>query len=375
MKGKELVHKVLDYLGRETMDTEERRLLTMSLGPSVSQEELDAFLKDWDIEKVPIHSVILLAYLMKIHPELSFPDSVLPRLKGVLNFCRFQSLKLFSHFSRIAGALNRRNIPFVILKGGAMKVYRPDFPRWMGDVDILVKEKDFHAAETVAEELGYSPFRCSHSTDLRIAGTDESVVDLHRFIQMHTGEERPFNDDLFRRAGKERMFSSDGLLPCREDMVFISLVNLYKNLSERTSAGSVLNSFFDLHYLLGLQGGFDWGIVRENAARTRSEIQVWMAAAFVSSLLPGLFPEGFLSDRIDDRAAEAHCLRLMYKREVLSPMRAEIGEFNLAKAFREIRPLAPYVGRRAKFFFLKRIPGLKAKMKLLRNKGFLVNEE
>ena len=92
-------------------------------------------------------------------------------------------------------------------------------------------------------------------------------------------------------------------------------------------------------------------------------------------VLPGLFPEGFLSDRIDDRAAEAHCLRLMYKREVLSPMRAEIGEFNLAKAFREIRPLAPYVGRRAKFFFLKRIPGLKAKMKILRNKGFLVNEE
>ena len=377
MKEKDLIHKVLEHLGQEVLGGDERRLLVLALSPSVSQNELDTFLKDWDIEAVPIHSVILLAYLMKIHPELTFPDSVLPRLKGVLTFCRFQSLKLFAHFSKIAGALNDRQIPFVILKGGAMKVYRPDFPRWMGDVDILVREADFPAAEKAAEDLGYFPFRCDHSTDLRLAGTDESVVDLHHYNQIRTGKELLLCNDLFRRSLPKRMFSSDGLLPCREDMVFISLVNLYKNLSDKTSTESVLNTFFDLHFLLGTpdpvggDGRFDWEIVHENARKTGSGIQVWLAAAFVSSLFPGLFPEGFLSERIDGKEAEAHCVRLMYRREVLSPLRTEIGEFNLVKAFRTVRPLAPYIARRARFFFLKRVPGQAAWTRILQKRGFL----
>ena len=153
-----MVDKVLSVLTEEVLTAEERQLLSFALAPSVSQESLDAFLEGWDIEESPFPSILLLSYLMKTHPDLSFPDSAMPRLKGVLTYCRFQNLKLFAHFTKIAAKLASRHIAMVVLKGGAMKVYRPDFPRWMGDIDILVREQDFHqAAEAIEAILKANP--------------------------------------------------------------------------------------------------------------------------------------------------------------------------------------------------------------------------
>lgn len=371
MINNQTVTKVLDILSQEVLETQERRLLSMALAPSATQEELDSFLQGWDIEQAPIHSVILLAGLMKAHPELSFPDSVLPRLKGVLTYCRFQSLKLYAHFAKIATGLKDHQIPFVLLKGGAMKALRPELPRWMGDIDILVKEQDFHEAEKMASGMGYSPFRCSHSSDLRINGTQESVVDLHRFIQMNTGKETDFNASLFSRSSSGRLMSTECLIPCPEDMAFISLVNLYRNLCDKTSTGSVLNTFTDLHYLLARQG-FSWEILKENARVTGTEIQLRLAAAFVSNLLPDAFPEDFLADWAERKEAVRHCIDLMYQREIISPRRAEIGEFNLHKALKDGRNLGGYVKQRAVFFFLKRVPGIAARTRILQKNGIVI---
>ena len=77
-----MVDKVLSVLTEEVLTAEERQLLSFALAPSVSQESLDTFLEGWDIEDSPFPSILLLSYLMKTHPDLSFPDSVMPRLKA-----------------------------------------------------------------------------------------------------------------------------------------------------------------------------------------------------------------------------------------------------------------------------------------------------
>ena len=357
-------------LTREVLETEERQLLSLALTPSVTQEHLDAFLESWDIEKAPFPSVLLLSYLMKTHPDLSFPDSVMPRLKGVLTYCRFQNLKLYAHFSKIAGRLESLQIPLAVLKGGAMKAYRPDFPRWMGDIDILVREQDFHKAAEATEALGYTPFKCAHSWDFSIGETQESAIDLHRYIQMNTGKESSLNQGLFARAKEVTVASGKCLLPCREDMVFISLVNLYRNLSDKTSSGSVLNAFIDLDYLLDNGEGFNWDIVWDNARKTGTEIQVCLSSAFVSTLLPQSFPKEFLGDWMDRDLAGRQCLDLLYQREIISPLRAQIGVSDVIKAFGTVRPILPYIGRRIRLFFLKRL-GFRTRVAILEKKGFI----
>ena len=370
MGGRKVVNQVLSILTREVLTAEERQLLSLSLAPSVFQENLDAFLEGWEIEKSPFPSILILSYLMKTHPDLTFPESVMPRLKGVLTYCRFQNLKLFAHFSKVSAKLESLQIASVILQGGAMKVYRPDFPRWMGDIDVLVHEQDFQRAAEAIEALGYRPLKCAHSWDFSVGENQEGAIDLHRYFQMNTGKEFSLNEGLFSRAREVKVASGKCHLPCREDMVFIALVNLYKNLAGKTSSGSVLNAFIDLDYLLDSPDGFRWDIVWDNARKTGTEIQICLSAAFVSTLMPHAFPEEFLGDWMDRDQAERPCLELLYQREIISPLRAEIGVPNVIKAFRTVRPILPYIGRRIRLFFLKRT-GYRTKVAILKKKGYI----
>ena len=99
-------------------------------------------------------------------------------------------------------------------------------------------------------------------------------------------------------------------------------------------------------------------------------IQVCLSAAFVSTLLPQAFPEDFLGGWMDSDLAGRQCLELLYQREVISPLRAEIGVSNVIKAFKTVRPILPYIGRRIRLFFLKRT-GYRTRVAILKKKGYL----
>ena len=301
----------------------DRKLLRLALSESLGQEELDAFLDSWDIEAAPIKSVLLVAYLMKTRPELKFPASLTPRLTGVLSFCRFQNLKREAHFCKLGAALREQGIPFLILKGGAMKVYRPDFPRWMNDIDLLVPAAEYDRATTIALDLGYGdPMPTDHSMDLRLPGSNEGLLDIHKHLEMFTGKEESLNDGLFSRALERELFSVRGLLPCPEDMVFISLVNLYKNMAKNQTPESSVTSFFDLKYLTGLKDGFDFDIVLEDARISGGEFEILYAATVAEAVVPGLFPDGWLEKmELPAKSFKKHLIDFLFKRDVLAQSR------------------------------------------------------
>ncbi|MBO6248764.1 MAG: nucleotidyltransferase family protein [Bacteroidales bacterium] len=301
----------------------DRRLLRLALDSGSSQRDLDAFIKDWEIEAAPIRSVLLVAYIMKTRPDLVFPASVTPRLNGVLSFCRFQNLKKEAHFCKVASALSREGIPSLILKGGAMKVYRPDFPRWMNDIDMMVPADDYERAVDIAVSLGYSRLMVTdHSVDLHEADSEEGLLDIHKHLEMFTGKEESLNEGLFSRASERKVFSAQGLVPSPEDMVFVALVNLYKNLAKNQTPESSLTTFFDIKYLVGLKKDFDMGIVKENARLSDAGFQVMYATRVVESVVPGMFPEGWDSMMtVSDGHFKEDLVDFLFRRDVLAASR------------------------------------------------------
>lgn len=146
---------LIENFYEEILTLEEKKLLKLAFKNNPSQEELDEVLKLWDIEVKGANKSLLLSYVLKRHPDLKFSSYEGPRLKGLLKFFRFQNMKVISHFVKITKVLNDNNIIPVILKGGAMRHLVKDLPRVMGDVDILVLEKDFYKAIKLALPLGY----------------------------------------------------------------------------------------------------------------------------------------------------------------------------------------------------------------------------
>lgn len=332
----------------------DRLLIRLALGEDPAQESLDAFLEGWDLDSAPMTEAVLLAYLMKMRPGLVFPERVRPRLGGLLSYCRFQYLKLVGHFGTYCHALEDAGIPFLVMKGGAMKALRPDFPRWMGDIDILVPKDDFKSAARIAAEAGFTISPSEQSIDLKKDG--QNVLDVHQFVMMHTGKERAANEGFFARATPQRIFSVEALLPSREDLLFMTLVNLIRNLADDSSRDSIIYSFFDVKFLLKPQEGrsFDWNLVREDAALTGTVGYLEVARRFLCTVVPGLIPDGVL-EAVTERDVEKVLTWIRFRREVLRPEREHIGEFNPVKAIRDGRRPLPYVAERLRFALHKRL--------------------
>ena len=245
---KKLTNIILDGFKYEVITKSDELLLNLIFSEKTTQENLDKFLNEWDIEVMGGHKALMLAYFMKLHPELKFTDYVAPRLKGLLQFLRFQNMRLISHYTKIGNELKRNGIEFLIFKGGCIKHLRPDFPRVMGDIDILVHEKDYIKAGKIVEQMGYDTSWDIHSVDIHLKDSKEGIMDIHKYIIMLSENEKAFIPDLFKRAKKENVFGIEALVPCNEDLLFISLVNMVRNLRNKTSYAGIPYTLFDCNF-------------------------------------------------------------------------------------------------------------------------------
>lgn len=298
-KNLSVTDALIENFYNEILTLEEKKLLKLTFSENPTQEDLDNLLKDWDIEVKKTEKSLMLSYFMKYHPNLKFTSYEDARLKGLLTFYKFKNLKTISHFKKIVKALNEADIVPIILKGGAMKHLRPELPRVMSDIDILVKDSQFLPSADIVSELGYEYEKVDiHSIDFHPKDSEEGTVDLHRFIYMNTGLEVNFNKGLFKRAKKEKVFGVEAYVPSYEDLMFITLVNLARNLRDKTSQAGLLYSLFDFKYFLDEKPDFDWEIVKENAINTKTQIQINFAIKFISKIIPGI--ETFFEEETED---------------------------------------------------------------------------
>ena len=350
-----LINIIVEKLKKEILDEPDRILLDLVYKENPTQEDLDNCLNNYDIEVVGAHKALMLAYFMKMHPELKFSKYAEPRLKGLIQYFRFNNLKLISSFTKICRELNKHNInDIMILKGGAMKHLRPEFPRVMGDVDILVREADYEKAVSIAQNMGYDIDQYVHSTDLHLKGSEEGLLDIHRYIYLKTGYEKPICNDFFNRASKQKVFGLDILVPCAEDMVFISLVNLNKNLIRKTSSAGILYTLFDCGFLINSKKDFDWNIVIDNVEKTKTKYQMYLAVNFVNSIVPNFLPNNIIKERLLNKEIEDHFALLFFKRFYLKEMKAHSHALKVGDAIKSLSLFREYMSFKPKYFICKR---------------------
>ncbi len=346
---------LIENFENNIMKDEEKKLIKMFFDPNVNQNQLDELLKEWDIEVKHGSKNLLLAYFMKYHPELEFNSYNKPRLMGLLNNIRFKNVKVFSHFVKIAKLLNQNNITPMILKGGLMRILRPELPRIMGDIDILVNEKDFLKSANLATSLGYTYDKIDiHSIDLHDKD-GRGALDIHKFIYMGGKTDKKILSGLLKRATKQNVFGLDILIPSNEDMLFIILNNLARNLRDNTSKAGTLFAIFDCHYLINSKKDFDWNVVIENAKLSGTQIYINFAMKFINKLSPFVL-KNYLDTPLFEKETQNYSLCVMYKRFYLEEMREQTRKMKIKNIFKEYS-LMDYLKIKPKYFLLKRLIG------------------
>lgn len=275
----------------------DRALLDMVFAENPTQAMLDECLRVCDIEALGAQKALMFSYLMREHPELRFSSYATPRLKGLIDYFRFANIQVLHHFSRIGKALNAAGIPTLIYKGAAMKILRPDLSRPMGDVDVLIPRERMKEAVSLCEELGYLYAQDGDDWHTATIRTEEGkdAVDIHCAIfgseLVDDTASDAFTRDLFARARECEAFGARVFLPAHEDLFFIVLGNLTKNLRGRTSLHGLFYALCDVHFLLRDKPSFDWEIVHSDIRINRMEMAIGFAMEFIETLLPGLVPD------------------------------------------------------------------------------------
>lgn len=335
---------------KELMTDQDASLLRMTLAEHPSQEELDAFLAAWDLEVEGATKSLLMSYFLKAHPELHFPEYYGPRLRGLMDYFRFHNIKLIAQFKRIASRLAENGITVTMFKGGAMKHLRPTLSRKMSDIDVLVDEKDYKRAGKVISEMGYDISWDEHSFDVHPHGSDEGVMDVHKFIPMLSGRESVVMGDIMARARDAVLFGVRGRILVEEDMVFSLLVNLSRNIMNNTSTGGILFTFIDVRYLVDSKEDFDWSVVAENARRSGSEEMLIFAIRFINSVVPGLIPEVLI---LSERQIMDIATKVRYRRHYLGPLQKRSHELGVMTVLRSPALIPDFLKVRPLYSFLK----------------------
>lgn len=345
-----LISRVRD----ELMTPADLRLLRMTLSEIPSQQQLDEFLRSWDLEKEGAAKSLLMSYFMKSHPELAFPDYFGPRLKGLLNYYRFQNIKLISQYRKIVARLLEEGIRVTVFKGGAMKHLRPDLSRTMSDIDVLVDEADYSKAGAIITGMGYDLHWDMHSFDVHTTGSEEGILDVHKFIPMLTGRERLIMGEIMGRAKDSVIFGVQGRILSEEDLVFSLLVNLSRNIMNKTSSSGILFTFIDIKYLIDSKEGFDWRIVTENAQRSGAEKMLLFAVHFMNSVVPGLVP---LDGTLPEHDMQEIATLVKYRRYLLCPLQEESHKLGIDTVIRNPRLIPAFLRVRPRYTFLKLFRG------------------
>ncbi len=337
----------------EILPERDSKLIDLVFSSNPTQEALDKLIQEWDIEARPMGKTMLLAYFMKMHPELEFNAYTGPRLDGLIKMQKFKNMAIIAHFVKIVRELNKNGITPVILKGGAMRHLRPEFPRIMGDIDILVPEKDFFKAAKIAEDLGYWYSKVDiHAIDLHEKGKENGILDIHRFIYMETGKERNFLKGLFERATEQNVFGVKALVPSYEDLMFITLTNLAKNLRNATSKAGLLFALYDCKFFLE-KPDFNWKIIHEDAKLTGSQIQINFAIKFIDKISKDIIPEDIKNNFIFEKETTEYSNMVMFNRFYLEDLRNKCRALKIGEVLVNPNLWADYIKLKPKYFALK----------------------
>ncbi len=276
---------ILDGLYVRHVTKRDQALLDLVFNPAPAQEDVDAGLAVADIEVLGAHKALLLSYFVHDNPQFKLTQYVEPRLHGLIRFFRFQNMRTLAHFSRIGKALNKAGIPFAVFKGAAMKALRPQLARPMGDTDILLARGTIKGAVKICEGLGYQHIRGKPTHAIGMHTDAEDAVDLHYQVFDHGRDMTALQEGIFSRATQHNAFGVDFLLPASEDLFFLILANLAKNLHDSTTLDGLYYALCDSRYLLQSKPGFDFSIVREDARLGDKEMEIRFAAEFMNRII------------------------------------------------------------------------------------------
>lgn len=258
---------------------------------------------DWDelIRQADRHEITPLFYhrLKTFHPDISIPPGAEGRLRQVYLENTARNIWMYNNLSSVLKILRSENIPVIALKGAhlAELVYGNRALRYMGDLDLLVKQDDLMKVDALLLQMG-----CVPAQENRVVGTDnnEFVYAMPKrdvSLEIHWSllpPQFPFPIDTagqWERSRPAVIADEDAAVLCPEDL----LLHLCIHAACTHGFDPGLKLFCDISEILCHRaGGIDWELLQSRAREWGIEKSVYLTLKLARDLLGVPLQEGWL---------------------------------------------------------------------------------
>lgn len=284
------VQSLVDNLCQKYIREDDRVFLNFIFALRPTQEMLDAAMEACDIEALGAEKCILLSYVMAERPDLRLSDYAAPRIKNLISYFHFSNMAPLANFSAIGKALNEAGIPMILFGDAAFRYLRPNFPRPMKDVDILVPKERLADVVCIAQNLAYrnDGDDCRHV--VRLYTDEKNAVNVHHAVFNPVKPQGVLHEEIRQEAAPAHAFGVDFFLPCHEDLLFLVLSHFAQNVLWELSLGNLYFTLHDSRFLLRDKENFDWARVRRNALQSGQDTETCIAAHVMNAVVPNAIP-------------------------------------------------------------------------------------
>jgi hypothetical protein len=329
---------------------DEKLLLRLSFAEMVTQEDISVLLAGYDIESARLEFSLLLAYLLKRNLHLEFPKQITPRLEGIIRYFQHRNATLLCAFNEIGKQLNEKKIPILLMKGIAMRYFRPNEPRCMWDVDFMVPEEYYDEAIQTAIDLGYEKKEIVyqyHSTDL---SRGVAAIDIHRLFTKGEGNYWEVIREMFSNAKETIAFDVNVLVPRPEDLLLITLVNSYYNIviQPTTENTKEFYWFYDCARIIRDNKNLDWDIVCNTASRIGILYQIFAMLDLLDGLIPAILPAELQAKVFRNRKKTAYSVNM----DVLTREKGNLFYERKYNTYRTLPGIVSYTVKSVKYIWM-----------------------
>jgi hypothetical protein len=261
--------------------------------------------------------------------SVQIPKEALEELKGSYLWNAVHNANLYRRLGEISEALTQAGIPLIVLKGAALGslLYEDPALRPMGDIDLLLKERDLGAADQLLRKLGYAPWSFQrseawyqtnhHHLAPYVSHDGFLIVELHHNVIRPTMSVCVPIDELWKRARPAKIGPSTIQIFAPEDLLLHTCLHLShddhfngKLITLRDIAGIID------HYRME----FNWDRLLLKAATYRIQkyiyYSLWLARDIVEAEVPGSLMRD-LASAIDGSYFEDRAIKILIRRFVL----------------------------------------------------------
>ena len=232
--------RFLDELWRRmNVRDKDSRFIQLYAEPDHDPLQWTAFFSTVDLPQEPYPFNCLLTRLDRKTKWQGVPDELVPMLSGLKKKLIAKNAVQMMDGMMLVKELNRRNIPVLLIKGGALRtVLLPDVPRRMTDLDIVVPADRYKESYETALANGYHTVsNVMYSIDLHKG--DRSTVDIHHSMFKNNFQTDEPAELILNDASEHQRNGAVFKVPSPEDTFLMTMINAVDNFLQGSDKGPV----------------------------------------------------------------------------------------------------------------------------------------